>query len=80
MLICWKFSCSFAKGKKTVLSLLTFYKIVKELVFFPPDSVPLPVSHHGMSSRALIPHTFVLLLFVCMCQTLELFANRGSFI
>ena len=44
MLICWNFSCSFTKGKKTVL---VFYKIVKELVFL-----------------------------VCMCQTLELFANH----
>ena len=48
------------KGRRLFLSLLTlnFYKIVKEFVFFPPDSVPLPVSRHGMLSRTFHPSHF----------------------
>ena len=61
------------KGRRLFLSLLNFYKIVKELVFFPPDSFPLPVSRHGMLSKTFHPSPITLLnglffffLFVCV--------------
>ena len=72
------------KGRRLFLSLLTFYKIVKELFFFPPDSVPLPVSRHRMLSRTFHPSHFCspitrlkgryyTFLFVCV----KLWTNRG---